>query len=90
MRKSAVLAHFGTLQAIANALNISKSAVGQWKERIPQGPAYKLQFVTGGILQVDPSMYPKIKHPRTAEKIAKKKRAKTPSKHSAAESFAAV
>jgi transcriptional regulator with XRE-family HTH domain len=60
MRKSDVQAHFGTLEAIAQAIGVSKSAVGQWPERVPQGSAYKLQFVTGGILRVDPAMYPRI------------------------------
>ena len=75
MRKSDVKAHFGTLEAIAQAIGLSKSAVGQWPERVPQGSAYKLQFVTGGILQVDPSMYPKI---------TKKKSIKAPGRQSAA------
>jgi len=79
MLKSTAKAHFGTLQAIADAIGISKSAVGQWPERIPQGPAYKLQFVTGGKLRVDPSMYPKI---------TKKKGLKGSSKHSSARDMA--
>jgi transcriptional regulator with XRE-family HTH domain len=73
MRKTDVQAHFGTLEAIAKAIGVSKSAVGQWPERVPQGSAYKLQFVTGGILRVDPAMYPRI---------TKKKLVKPPGKQS--------
>lgn len=65
MLKSDVKAHFGTLEAIAQAIGVSKSAVGQWPERVPQGSAYKLQFVTGGKLQVDPAMYPKLTKKKT-------------------------
>lgn len=60
MLKTDVRAHFGTLEAIAKAIGITKSAVSQWPKVIPQGPAYKLQFVTGGILRVDPALYPRI------------------------------
>jgi len=57
MRKSTVLEHFGTLHAIADALGISVSAVSQWDEIVPEGSAYKLQVVTGGVLQVNPRDY---------------------------------
>ena len=76
MLKSAVKTHFGTLDAIAEAIGITKSAVSQWPDTVPQGAAYKLQFVTGGKLRVDPSMYPRI------TKIARDSAA---SKHSVAE-----
>lgn len=71
MLKSDVKAHFGTLEAIAKAIGVTKSAVGQWPERVPQGAAYKLQFVTGGILRVDPSLYPRLTK-KTPEKLATK------------------
>lgn len=59
MLKSEVKRHFKTLQAIAKALNITKSAVSQWPERVPKGAAYELQVITGGTLQVRTSMYRK-------------------------------
>jgi len=60
MRKETVVEHFGSEQAVAEALEISKQAVNKWPEIIPEGVAYKLQVLTAGRLHVDPSMYPKI------------------------------
>lgn len=68
MLKEKVIAHFGSQIAVARALNICKQAVSNWPEIVPQGSAYKLQFLTAGILHVDPTLYPK--------KIVKKKRRK--------------
>lgn len=58
MRKSDAIEHFGSATALAEALKISKGAVSQWGETVPEGSAYKLQFITGGKLQVDTSRYP--------------------------------
>jgi hypothetical protein len=57
MLKADVLKHFETLEGVANALQISKSAVSQWGEVVPEGTAYKLQVLTGGRLQVKPALY---------------------------------
>jgi hypothetical protein len=57
MLKADVIKHFGALESIAQALNISKSAVSQWGKVVPEGTAYKLQVITGGRLQVIPSLY---------------------------------
>lgn len=59
MRKSDVLKHFETLDAVATVLNISRAAVSQWPERVPERSAWRLQFLTGGRLQVDQTMYPR-------------------------------
>lgn len=59
MRKSDVLTHFGGVQATADALHITRAAVYQWGEAVPTGTAYRLQVMTGGKLQVDPSIYVK-------------------------------
>lgn len=61
VRKTEVKKHFGSLDAIARALSITKSAVSQWPERVPQGAAYKLQVITGGKLRVRAGMYSKLK-----------------------------
>jgi transcriptional repressor of cell division inhibition gene dicB len=59
MKKSDVIDHFGGSQIkVAKALGITKSAVSQWKEVIPEGAAYKLQVMTAGVLRVDPALYP--------------------------------
>lgn len=57
MLKTTVKKHFGSLDAIAQALGITRSAVSQWPEVVPEGAAYKLQFITGGKLRVVQSLY---------------------------------
>ena len=67
MRKSDVIAHFGGTQTkVAEALGITKSAVSQWPDVIPEGMAYKLQVITAGMLRVDPSLYVRHDEPRPA------------------------
>lgn len=58
MRKADAIGHFGSGQAVAEALGITKGAVSQWGDVVPEGSAYKLQVITGGKLRVDQSMYP--------------------------------
>lgn len=58
MFKTQVLAHFGDSPiAIARALGITRSAVCQWKERVPLRMALKLESLTGGALRVDRGAY---------------------------------
>ena len=71
MLKKEVIAHFGSGIAVAQALSVTKQAVSNWPKIVPQGAAYKLQFLTGGLLRVDPALYPRI---------TKKRGAKGPSK----------
>lgn len=59
MRKETVIEHFGSAQAVATVLDISRQAVGDWGEIIPEGAAYKLQVITAGKLRVDTADYPK-------------------------------
>lgn len=67
MKKSDVISHFDDNQAeVARALDISKQAIQDWDEIIPEGMAYKLQVITGGRLQVDPSVYRRLKARRAA------------------------
>lgn len=61
MLKSDVRAHYGTLEATARALGITKSAVSQWPETIPELWAYKLQAITKGRLKVNPIVYERPK-----------------------------
>ena len=46
-------------------LGISRQAVDQWGEAVPEGSAYKLQVITGGRLQVDPACYKKTEKTQT-------------------------
>jgi DNA-binding transcriptional regulator YdaS (Cro superfamily) len=58
MKKDDVIAHFGGNQVTtAKALGITKSAVSQWGDVIPEGMAYKIQVITAGVLRVDPAVY---------------------------------
>lgn len=60
MKKSAVLGHFGTQQAVADALGISAAAVSKWSDPIPKWRAYQIEKITRGKLKLDPDLY--IKH----------------------------
>jgi transcriptional repressor of cell division inhibition gene dicB len=60
MKKADVKAHFGgTDSSVAKSLGITRSAVWQWGEIVPERIAYKVQIITGGALRVDPSLYEK-------------------------------
>lgn len=54
------LEHFGDKYKLADALSISRQAVEQWGEYVPEGTAYKLQVMTAGVLRVDPLAYHKV------------------------------
>ena len=57
MRKSDVLAHFKTATAAAKAIGITKSAVSQWGDVVPEDKAYRYEVVTRRKLKVDKSLY---------------------------------
>lgn len=62
-----VLEHFDDdIHAVARALGITRQAVEQWGEVIPEGAAYKLQIITGGRLQVDAELYRRLKRRRAS------------------------
>jgi hypothetical protein len=70
MRKSEVKKHFGSLAEAARVLDISRAAVHQWSETVPEGSAYKLQVITGGRLKVRPTMYKNQRGTRRPKVIA--------------------
>ncbi|MFM1711879.1 Cro/CI family transcriptional regulator [Aeromonas salmonicida] len=55
MKKNDVLEYFGGVSKAANALGITRSAVSQWDEIIPESSAYKIESLTGGKLKAEPS-----------------------------------
>lgn len=57
MRKADVIQHFGSVGAVAQALQIKSAAVSQWPEIIPRLRAYEIERITNGKLKVtdDPS-----------------------------------
>jgi DNA-binding transcriptional regulator YdaS (Cro superfamily) len=57
MFKTDAKRHFKTLSAIAKALRVTKSAVSQWGEIVPEGAAYKLLAITRGKIPVNPQHY---------------------------------
>jgi len=59
MLKETAVKHFGSCAAIARAIGRTPMAVVNWPDIVPEGMAYKIQVITAGILQVDPTMYQK-------------------------------
>lgn len=59
MDKASVVAFFGTQQKVADAVGVTRQAVQQWPDPIPEGMAYKLQVLTAGRLRVNPANYPR-------------------------------
>lgn len=57
MYKKEVLRHYGTLVKLAEILNISPSAISQWKEIIPERQAYRIQRLSNNALTVNPELY---------------------------------
>lgn len=58
MRKSDVLAHWnGNGAAVARAVGVTRSAVQQWPDIIPEAMAWRVQAATNGELAVDPAVY---------------------------------
>ena len=53
--------HFGSRQAVADILGISRQAVYAWGTYVARGAAYRLQVMTGGKLVVDETKYKKRK-----------------------------
>lgn len=70
MLKTDVKRHFGSLEAIAQAIGVSKAAISQWPEIVPQGAAYKLQVRTRGRLKVNPALYPRLTRPKAPKAVA--------------------
>ena len=64
MLKKTAIDHFGSATALARAIGRTTSAVTEWPDVIPEGMAYKIQVITGGLLQVDHSLY--VKKPEAA------------------------
>lgn len=59
MRKKTVVRFFGNQTKTAERLGVTKSAVSQWGDVVPELMAYRAQYESGGILKVDPRTYQK-------------------------------
>lgn len=51
MKKNDAIQHFGSVAALAKALNISPEAIYQWREDVPLGRDFQLQVLTNGKLK---------------------------------------
>lgn len=55
MKPLQAIQHFGTQQAVADALGVTQSAVGQWFRggKVPAIQQLKLEAITNGVLVAD-------------------------------------
>lgn len=53
MKKKTVIEYYGTGTAVAKALGITRQAVSDWGEDVPESSAWKIQCLTNGELQVN-------------------------------------
>ena len=51
MKTAAAIESFGSVQALADALQISPQAVYQWGDEVPEGRAFQIEVLTGGALK---------------------------------------
>jgi len=54
MKTKDAIEYFGSVSNLAKALKISQPAVSQWGKYVPEGKGFKLQVMTGGLLQYTP------------------------------------
>jgi DNA-binding transcriptional regulator YdaS (Cro superfamily) len=65
MLKVKVIEHFGKAKLVCEALGLSSGSISQWGEVIPETQAFRLERITNGVLEYDPSLY-KSKHKQSA------------------------
>ncbi len=53
METKQAIGHFGSIAALAKALNIKPQAVYQWGAFVPRARAFELQIITGGVLRIE-------------------------------------
>jgi len=51
MKTEVAVSYFGTPVALASALGITRQAVNDWGEFVPEGRAYQLEVLTEGALK---------------------------------------
>jgi len=57
MLKSDVIAYYGGVRAVAEALKLSTQAVTAWKSVIPEVNAWRIFSITKGEMKIDQSLY---------------------------------
>lgn len=51
MRKSDVIEYFGSVKAVANALELTSQAVSMWPETVPRNRQWQIDVLTEGKLK---------------------------------------
>jgi len=51
MKTTAAVDHFGSIRALADALEITPQAVYQWGEHVPAGRDFQIEVLTQGALK---------------------------------------
>lgn len=51
MRKSEVIEHFGSVTAVAKALELTTQAVSMWPETVPRNRQWQIDVLTDGKLK---------------------------------------
>ncbi|MDT3321932.1 Cro/CI family transcriptional regulator [Shewanella sp. SP1S2-4] len=51
MKTKDAISHFGNKLKLAEALNVTKSAISQWGDDVPELRAYQIERLTGGELR---------------------------------------
>lgn len=62
MKTSAVLKHFGSVNATAAALDVYHSTISQWKEYPPYLRQCEIELLTEGKLKREPKKQPPCHH----------------------------
>jgi hypothetical protein len=57
MLKSDVIAYYGGVRAVAEALKLSTQAVTAWKTIIPEVNAWRIYSLTKGDLKINQALY---------------------------------
>lgn len=60
MKTTQAVSHFGSKKKLADALDISPSAVTLWGEVIPRLRQFQIQMLTGGALAAEMSASPNL------------------------------
>ncbi|MCU8075866.1 Cro/CI family transcriptional regulator [Shewanella sp. SM29] len=55
MKTKDAISHFGNKLKLAEALSVTKSAISQWGEDVPELRAYQIERLTGGELKATES-----------------------------------
>lgn len=53
VKTKTVIEHFGGVAKLAKALNISRAAIYQWGDEVPDSRVYEIHVRSGGVLTVD-------------------------------------